>query len=96
MEQVADVASDVPQALEPVAMAKSPGLVPPMAMLLMVSVPLPVFDSVAAKAAEVVATLVLGKVRLGASVAAGVDEPAVPLPFRRIVFVVDPPLPEVV
>ena len=73
MEQVALAARVVPQAFVPVAMAKSPGLVPPMAMLLMFSVALPVLVSVAVRGDEVAFTVVLGKASAGVNVAAGAN-----------------------
>jgi hypothetical protein len=71
MEQLASAASVVPQALAPVVVAKSDGLVPPMAMLLMFRVALPVLESVAKSADDVVPTSVLVKVSAGVSVATG-------------------------
>src|SRR5580698_1847340 len=81
MLQLADAASVDPQALAPVAMAKSPGLIPPMAMLLMLSVALPVLESVAVSGAEVVFTVVLGKASVDVSVTTGAAA-AVPVPVR--------------
>jgi hypothetical protein len=57
MEQLEPAASVVPQALLPVVIAKSVGLDPAMVMPLIVSAALPVFESVAACAAEVVPVL---------------------------------------
>jgi hypothetical protein len=79
MEQLALAASVDPQALLPVPIAKSVGAVPPSAMLLMFSVAVPVLESVAASAEEVVCTVVLGNVSVGVSVATGVAA-AVPVP----------------
>ena len=62
MEQLAPAARDAPQALAPVVMAKSSGLGPPMLGAMPVTVLLPVLVSVAARAAEVVCAVVLGKV----------------------------------
>ena len=81
MEQLAPAASVAPQAFEPVALAKSLGLVPAMVMPLMVSVALPVLLSVAARAAEVAPTVVLGKATVGVSEAIGAAT-AVPVPVR--------------
>ena len=81
MLHVALAAKVDPQALAPVAMAKSVGLVPPMAMLLMLSVALPVLESVAVSGAEVVFTVVLGKASVDVSVATGAAA-AVPVPVR--------------
>jgi len=79
--QLALAASVDPQALAPVETAKSLGLVPAIVIPDMFSVALPVFESVAAKADEVVAAVVLGKASEGVSVAAGVGA-AVPVPVR--------------
>ena len=57
--------------MAPVVVAKSDGLVPPMAMLLMFRVALPVLESVAKSADDVVPTSVLVKVSAGVSVATG-------------------------
>ena len=62
MEQLEPAESDAPQEFVPVAMAKSVGLTPPMVMPLMMRDALPVLESVAAKAAEVVPTVVFEKV----------------------------------
>jgi len=61
MEQFEPAASVEPHAFEPVVMAKSLGFAPVMLGTMLLSVALPVFDSVAANAAEVVPTVVLGK-----------------------------------
>jgi hypothetical protein len=71
MLQVAFAASVAPQAFAPVEMAKSVGLAPPIAMLLMFSVALPELASVADSADEVVPTVVLWKVSAGVSAARG-------------------------
>ena len=63
----------------PVAIAKSLGLVPPIAMLLMFSVAVPVLESTAMSAEEVVPAVVLGKASVGVSVTTGVAA-AVPVP----------------
>ena len=62
MEQLAPAASDAPQALAPAVMAKSSGLMPEITGAMPVTVLLPVLVSVAASAAEVVCTVVLGNV----------------------------------
>ena len=76
MEQFDPAASVEPQAFEPVVMAKSLGFAPVMLGAMLLSVALPLFDSVAAIAAEVVPTVVLGKLSDEVSDAAG----AVPVP----------------
>jgi len=68
---VALAAKVAPHALVPVAIAKSVGLVPPIAMLPMLSVALPVLESVAASAEDVVPTGVLGNGSVAVSVAEG-------------------------
>ena len=65
------------QALAPVVIAKSLGLAPVMLGTMLFSAPLPVFESVAASAAEVVPDGVFGKLSAGASEATG----AVPVPL---------------
>ena len=67
-----------PQAFAPVAMAKSLGLAPVMVGTMLFSVALPVFERVAASAAEVAPLSVLGKASEEVSVAPG----AVPVPVR--------------
>ena len=57
--------------MTPVVVAKSGGLVPPIAMLLIFRVALPLLESVAKSADEVVPTVVLGNESDGVSVAAG-------------------------
>ena len=81
MEQLAPAASVVPQTLLPVTMAKSVGLVPARVMPLMVSAALPVLLSVAARAAAVAPTVVLGKAAGAVSDATGAAT-AVPVPVR--------------
>jgi hypothetical protein len=71
MEQLASAARVAPQALAPVVTVKSVGLPPPMAMLLIFSVALPEFESVAASADEVVPTTVLVNESGGERVATG-------------------------
>jgi hypothetical protein len=66
----------VPHAFEPVVSAKSLGFVPPIVMEMIVSEALPVLLSVAARAAEVVATVVPGKAKVGVSVAVGAETAA--------------------
>ena len=65
----------------PVVIAKSLGLAPVMLGTMLFSVPLPVFDSVAANAAEVVPDVVFGKLSAGLREAAG----AVPVPLSDTV-----------
>jgi len=84
MEQLALAASVAPQVLAPVVVAKSDGLVPPMVMLLIFRVALPLLESVAKSADEVVPTVVLGNESDGVSVAAG----AVPIPVSVADWVV--------
>jgi len=71
--QVAFAARVAPQAPAPVAMAKSVGLVPPMEMLPMLSVAVPVLESVAASAEDVVLTVVFGNGTDAVNDAAGAD-----------------------
>lgn len=79
MVQELDAFSEVPQLL---VCAKSVGLVPPSAMLAMVSAAVPVFESVSVCAAEVLPAFVLGKVMLvGESAAVGIAA-ATPVPVR--------------
>jgi hypothetical protein len=78
MEQLEPAASVAPQALAPVETAKSLGLVPVMAGTMLFSVAVPVFDSVAASAAEVVPAGVFGKATGELKEAAA----AVPVPVR--------------
>jgi hypothetical protein len=61
MEQLDPAASVGPQALAPVEIAKSVGLVPVMLGMMLFSGAVPVLDSVDASAAEVVPVTVLGK-----------------------------------
>jgi len=79
--QLASAASVVAQAFVPVEIAKSVGLVPPIAMLLMLSVALPEFESVATIADEVVPTIVLGYVSEGVSEPTGAAA-VTPVPVR--------------
>jgi len=76
MEQFDPAASVDPQAFVPVVSAKSLGLAPVRLGTMLLSVALPVFDSVAASADEVVPTAVLGKFSGELSEATG----AVPVP----------------
>jgi hypothetical protein len=78
MEQLEPTASVAPQALAPVVSAKSLGLVPVMLATMLFSVALPVFDRVAAMAAEVVPDAVFGKASEGVSEATA----AVPVPVK--------------
>ena len=80
--QVAFAARVAPQALVPVAIAKSVGLVPPIAMLPMLSVALPVFERVEASAEDVVPTVVAGNGSVAVSVATGAAT-AVPVPVSE-------------
>jgi hypothetical protein len=81
MEQLEPAASVAPQALAPVVSAKSLGLVPTMLGTMLFNGAVPVFESVADSAAEVVPASVLGKLSAGPSVAAG----AVPAPLKDTV-----------
>ena len=81
MEQLEPAASVAPQALAPVVSAKSLGLAPTMLGTMLFRVAVPVFDSVAASADEVVPVSVLGKLSAGLSEAAG----AVPVPVSDTV-----------
>ena len=74
-------ASVAPQALAPVERAKSLGLVPVMLGTMLFSALVPVLDSVAAIAAEVVPLTVLGKVTGELNAAAA----AVPVPVSDAV-----------
>lgn len=79
MEQLASAARVAPQAFVPIAIAKSLGLAPPIAMPPMLRVALPEFVSVATSADAVVPTVVLGKasdeVNLAIGAGAGVPVP---------------------
>ena len=81
MGQLEPAARVDPQALAPVVSAKSLGLAPVMLGTMLFSVALPVFESVAASADEVVPASVLGKLSAGLSEAAG----AVPVPLSDTV-----------
>jgi hypothetical protein len=81
MEQLASAASVVPQALVPVVTVKSPGFVPPMAMLLIFRVALPLLESVAKSADDVVPTVVLVNESEGVSAAIGAGA-GVPVPVN--------------
>ena len=78
MEQLEPAARDAPQAFAPVEIAKSLGFVPVIVGTMLFSTPLPVFESVAANAAEVLPLVVFGKGSDGVREAAG----AVPVPVR--------------
>ena len=80
MEQLAPAASDAPQALVPVVMAKSSGLMPVITGTMPVSELVPVLVSVAASADEVTCTTVFGKVTTEVNVAVVVAE--IPVPVR--------------
>jgi hypothetical protein len=71
--QLEPAASVAPQAFVPVESAKSLGLVPVMVGTMLFSVAVPVFESVAANADEVVPLSVLGKVTGELSDATGAD-----------------------
>src|ERR1700689_498172 len=81
MLHVALAASVAPHALAPVATAKSEGLVPPIAMLLMFSAALPVLLRVAARAEDVALTVVLGNASAEVSEATGAAA-VTPVPVR--------------
>ena len=77
MEQFDPAASVDPQAFAPVVSAKSLGFAPVMLGTMLLSVAVPVFDSVAASADEVVPTAVLGKFSGELSEATGADPPLI-------------------
>ena len=81
MEQLDPAASVAPQVLAPVEIAKSLGLVPVMLGTMLFKAALPVLDSVAVSADEVVPVGVFGKARDEVSEAAD----AVPVPVRDAV-----------
>jgi hypothetical protein len=87
MLQLASAASVVPQALAPVAIAKSVGLLPAMVMLLMLSVALPVFERVAVCEAVVVPETAVKVSVAGVSEAIGAGA-GVPVPINVIDCVV--------
>jgi hypothetical protein len=78
MEQVALAARVAPQAFAPVVIAKSLEFAPVMVGSMLLSVAVPLFERVAASAAEVVPLSVLGKLNGEVSEAPG----AVPVPVR--------------
>jgi hypothetical protein len=78
MEQLEPAASVAPQALAPVVSAKSLRLLPVMLATMLFNAALPVFESVAASAAEVVPVTVLGKESDAVSEATG----ALPAPME--------------
>jgi hypothetical protein len=80
MEQLAPAASVAPQALAPVVIVKSSGLLPPMLGTMLVSVAPLLLVSVAANAAEVVFATVFGKLTDGVKVTG--PEGAMPVPSR--------------
>jgi hypothetical protein len=81
MKQLEPAANVAPQALAPVVITKSLGLAPVRLATMLFKGAVPVFDSVAANAAEVVPVGVLGKLIDGLSDATG----AVPVPVRLAV-----------
>jgi hypothetical protein len=81
MEQLDPAASVAPQALAPVAIAKSPELVPAMLATMLFSGAVPVFDSVAVIAGEVAPVSVFGNASAGLSEAIG----AGPVPLNAAV-----------
>jgi hypothetical protein len=83
MLQLALAANVPPQALAPVVMAKSAGLAPASAMLVMFSVALPELESVAVIADAVLPTVVLGKARVCVSLAMGAGA-VVPVPVIEV------------
>jgi hypothetical protein len=76
--------------LAPVVIAKSPVFVPVMLGKMLFSGALPVFDSVADSAAEVVPTTVFEKLSAGLSEATGADPPA--MDIGLLVTVANPPV----
>jgi hypothetical protein len=84
MEQLELAGNDVPQAFEPVVIAKSPGLVPVMVMPVMVSAALPLLASAATWAPLAVPTVEVNVSTGGVSVAAGAVA-AVPVPLKLVV-----------
>ena len=76
MEQLEPAARVAPQALAPVVSAKSLGLAPVMLGTMLFNAAVPVFESVAASANEVVPDAVFGKDSAGLSEATGADPPA--------------------
>jgi hypothetical protein len=87
MPQLASAASVVPQALAPVVIAKSVGLLPAMAMLLMLSAALPVLERVAVCEALVVPETAINVSVAGVSEAIGAGA-GVPVPINVIDCVV--------
>ena len=86
--QLAPAASDAPQALVPVVIAKSSGLGPTMLGTMPVSELVPVFESVATSAVAVVFSTVLGKTRDGVSEAVGAP---LPIEIELLVMAISPP-----
>lgn len=84
MEQLELAASEEPQALVPVVMAKSARLVPPIVMPLIVSAALPVLESVA-NCAVLVAPVTAVKVSVAGVSAATGAAAAVPVPLKVVV-----------
>jgi hypothetical protein len=86
MVQVEPAASDVPQAVPEVMMAKSAVLAPVRVMPVMVSGAFPVLESVVAIAVANEPAMVAGKVRVvGERLATGIGA-AVPVPLRAAVW----------
>src|ERR1700722_7866420 len=81
MEQLEPAARVAPQAFAPVVSAKSLGFAPVMLTAMLLSGALPVLESVAAIAAEVVPEAVFGKASAGVSEATG----EVPVPVKAAV-----------
>jgi hypothetical protein len=81
MKQLEPAANVAPQAFAPVVNAKSLGLAPVRLATMLFNGAVPVFDSVAANAAEVVPVTVFGKASDGVSEATG----AVPVPVKLAV-----------
>jgi hypothetical protein len=91
MEQLEPAARVDPQALTPVVSAKSLGLAPVMLGTMLFSGAVPVFDSVADSADEVVPVSVLGKLSAGLSEAAGAVPPEIEI---GLLVTVANPLPD--
>ena len=81
MEQLEPAARVAPQAFAPVVKAKSLGLAPVMLATMLFNGAVPVLDSVAAIAAEVVLVSVFGNESAGVSEATG----AIPVPVKLAV-----------
>ncbi len=83
MLQLDPASSVVAQAFSPVAIAKSAGFAPPIAMLPIASGAVPVFVSVAVNGADVVPLSVSGNASVAVSFAAGAGG-AVPVPVKAV------------